>query len=68
MLDRDGHAKFECKRGDQYLADMSQTKVSHIFLLWLEMLDRDGHAKFECKRGDQYLADMAQTKVSHIFL
>ena len=67
VLDRDGHAKFECKRGDQYLADMviilvvagnAQAKV----------LDRDGHAKFECKRGDQYLADMAQTKVSHIFL
>ena len=38
VLDRDGHAKFECKRGDQYLADMAQTKVSHIFLLWQEML------------------------------
>ena len=38
VLDRDGHAKFECKRGDQYLADMAQTKVSDIFLLWREML------------------------------
>ena len=36
--DRDGQAKFECKRGDQYQADMAQTKVSHIFLLWLVML------------------------------
>ena len=38
VLDRDGHAKFECKRGDQYLADMAQTKVSHIFLSWLVKL------------------------------
>ena len=30
VLDRDGHAKFECKRGDQYLADMAQTKVGFI--------------------------------------
>ena len=37
VLDRDGHAKFECKRGDQYLADMAQTKVGHIFWLWQEM-------------------------------
>ena len=29
VLDRDGHVKFECKRGDQYLADMAQTKVRH---------------------------------------
>ena len=27
VLDRDGHVQFECKRGDQYLADMAQTKV-----------------------------------------
>ncbi|KAH3695028.1 WD repeat-containing protein 70-like [Dreissena polymorpha] len=26
VLDRDGHEKFECKKGDQYLADMGQTK------------------------------------------
>ncbi|XP_052777137.1 WD repeat-containing protein 70-like [Mya arenaria] len=26
VLDRDGHEKFECKKGDQYLADMAQTK------------------------------------------
>jgi hypothetical protein len=27
VLDRDGIEKFECKKGDQYLADMAQTKV-----------------------------------------
>ena len=27
VLDRDGHVQFECKKGDQYLADMAQTKV-----------------------------------------
>ena len=27
VLDRDGHEKFECKKGDQYLNDMAQTKV-----------------------------------------
>jgi len=30
VLDRDGFEKFECKKGDQYLADMGQTKVLQV--------------------------------------
>lgn len=32
VLDRDGFEKFECKRGDQYLTDMAQTK-GHVAML-----------------------------------